>query len=62
MYFNIYSNVSAAALRDQLGGWSYGNPIDAFPDLISVLMILCNRITELESRIDLLKGINETEC
>ncbi len=31
MYFNIYSRSTTQELRDQLGGWAYGNPIDAFP-------------------------------
>ena len=54
MYFNIYSKLSANELHDQLGQWSYGNVIDAFPDLIAVCMLLCDRITELEAYLNML--------
>lgn len=57
MIFNSHSKMSARELADELNGYEY-DPEDTrevFGEIIAAMIILCNRVTELETKLEALQ-------
>lgn len=49
MKFDIYSDMTTAQIREELGWWTRTKGEDTISDLIVVCMLLCKKIESLEN-------------
>lgn len=50
MEFNIHDRLTAGELREKLGWWSHSGAPDT-EELVSAIMILCDRVAALEAEL-----------
>lgn len=55
MHFNIHENISITELRNRLGWWNHSG--GEISELVSVCMILCDKIAALESENERLQEV-----